>query len=484
MGFFVGSQGLKSPAEAVTWFSRAAESGHARAQGMLGLCYYSGQGVNVDFTQAAHWLHRAADQGDAIAQHGLAVLHARGQGVKRDPALAVEWYLKAARQDHAAAQTNLAAALESGTGVVPNPAEAIYWYRRAAKQGFAPAQCHLGTAYFEGRGVDKDLTEGARWHHAAADQGWVPAQFLVATHHFFGEGVPQDFVQAHKWMNLAAGAGHAAAGEHLQTIEDKLTPQQHGEAQRLAALFAARQSARTSGTAATAPALSTPELKAATTAPDVLASAALELSGGSGFLITTDGHVLTCQHVVAGARRIEVATAAGLLEAKLLASDIPNDIALLKVEGTHKALPLVSSAGGRLGHAVFTIGFPNTTLQGVEPKYSAGTINGLAGAQDEPRHFQLDAAVQPGNSGGALVDEGGRVIGMVQCALNPMKSFQRSGSLPQQVNYALKSDVIFHFLRGHAALAGKLAVPSESELTKQEIIAAAQAAAVRIRAHR
>ena len=464
MGFYLGKQGLKSPAEAATWFTRAAEQGHAKAQGMLGLCYHSGQGVPQDFQKAAHWLRRAADQDDAIAQHGLALLHANGQGVARDPATAVEWYLKAAKQDHAAAQTNLGAALESGTGVVQNLADAVYWYRRAAKQGFAPAQLYLGTVYCNGRGVDKDLAEGARWHQAAAEQGLAQAQFLSGTHYFFGEGVPQDFVQAHKWMNLAAASSHTAAAEHLRTVADKMTPQQLGEAQRLAALFAAR---RTGGATVETP-----------------AHPSSDATAGTGFFITAEGYVLTSQHVVAGAKRIEVITAAGVAQAKLIEADIPNDIALLKIDGRHTPLTLSPSNATRLGHAVFTIGFPNTAMQGVEPKYSAGFINGLGGVQDDPHQFQINAAVQPGNSGGALVDEGGRAIGMIQCRLNPLKTFQQTGSLPQQVNYALKSDVLLTFIRAQPVLAGKLAPPLAKVLSKEESVAAAQAATVRIQAHR
>jgi S1-C subfamily serine protease len=65
----------------------------------------------------------------------------------------------------------------------------------------------------------------------------------------------------------------------------------------------------------------------------------------------------------------------------------------------------------RLGSAVAAIGLPNIGLQGFAPKLAKGEIASLSGAQDDPRYFQTSVPVQPGNSGGALVDERGNVVG-------------------------------------------------------------------------
>ncbi len=66
---------------------------------------------------------------------------------------------------------------------------------------------------------------------------------------------------------------------------------------------------------------------------------------------------------------------------------------------------------------VATIGFPDIGLQGFAPKLAKGEIASLSGAGDDPRYFQISAPVQPGNSGGALVDERGNVIGIVSAKL-------------------------------------------------------------------
>ena len=115
-----------------------------------------------------------------------------------------------------------------------------------------------------------------------------------------------------------------------------------------------------------------------------------------------------------------------------------NDVALLKVNGTCNAVPLVASGGVKLGDSIFTIGFPNTIVQGTEPKLTKGEVSSLAGIQDDPRHFQISAPVQTGNSGGPLVDRFGNVIGIVATRLGDMATLKNTGSLPQNVNYALR----------------------------------------------
>ena len=99
---------------------------------------------------------------------------------------------------------------------------------------------------------------------------------------------------------------------------------------------------------------------------------------------------------------MRLVTAAGAIATKVVKVDKANDLALLKAEGTFTALPVITSRGVRLGATAATVGFPNTGLQGFAPKLARGEIASLAGAQDDARHFQISAPIQPGNSGGAL----------------------------------------------------------------------------------
>ena len=161
---------------------------------------------------------------------------------------------------------------------------------------------------------------------------------------------------------------------------------------------------------------------------------------GTGFFITDDGYLLTCFHVVNhSAATIQVGTKHGLFDAELVQSDSDRDVALLKVTGTFCSLPLVSSNSVNFGEAVFTIGFPNPGLQGLQPKLTRGEVSGLSGFQDDTNEYQISVPVQPGNSGGALVDEYGNVVGIVAARLSDEAAVVTSGMIAQNVNYAIKS---------------------------------------------
>jgi S1-C subfamily serine protease len=182
-------------------------------------------------------------------------------------------------------------------------------------------------------------------------------------------------------------------------------------------------------------------------------------STGTGFFITDDGYILTNHHVIDAANSVSIKTAIGVLRATVVKVDKLNDLAVLKVEGKFKALPIVSSRKVGLGDEVFTVGFPQVTVQGFSPKLTKGAINSLAGIKDDPRNFQISVPIQPGNSGGPLVNEYGNVVGVVVSRLNAIKLLKETGSLPQNVNYAVKSSFANSFLESLPKVVGKLKEP-------------------------
>jgi S1-C subfamily serine protease len=182
--------------------------------------------------------------------------------------------------------------------------------------------------------------------------------------------------------------------------------------------------------------------------------------------------------VVIGTDQIRLFTHTGLLNARLVKLDAANDVALLKAEGTFSALPIVSSRGVKLGNTIATVGFPNIGLQGYSPKLAKGEIASLSGVQDDSRYFQVSLPVQPGNSGGALVDERGNVIGVVAAKLDAATALAASGSLPENVNYAVKSSFLLSFLESLPEVSAKLKEPISTERKFDHVVQSAQAAAV------
>jgi S1-C subfamily serine protease len=94
------------------------------------------------------------------------------------------------------------------------------------------------------------------------------------------------------------------------------------------------------------------------------------------------------------------------------------------------------------------------------PKLTRGEISSLSGVRDNPSEFQISVPVQPGNSGGPLVMESGIVVGVVVARLHDSNTFEQTGSLPQNVNYAVKSDRLLGLLHSVPGLEAKLPKPS------------------------
>jgi tripartite-type tricarboxylate transporter receptor subunit TctC len=187
--------------------------------------------------------------------------------------------------------------------------------------------------------------------------------------------------------------------------------------------------------------------KVAVTALAISACSAYGQASGSGFFITTDGYFVTNQHVVESASSVVIRTANGKsYPAQVVRVDSANDIAILKAEGTFRALPVQTSQSVRRGDKVFTLGFPNTLVQGVEPKYTDGVISSLTGVRDEPNNYQISVAIQPGNSGGPLISSLGNVVGIVASKLSAEAMRKRGGSSPENVNYAVKSNYLVELI--------------------------------------
>ena len=193
----------------------------------------------------------------------------------------------------------------------------------------------------------------------------------------------------------------------------------------------------------------------------------LQIAGfGSGFFVTRDGYFITNYHVIRNAAKVSLKVGDELIEAKIAKTDKETDLALLKAEGTFNALEFSPKRQEDLGQSIFTMGYPQPQLQGVTPKVTKGVISGLEGFMGDIRNYQIDASIQPGNSGGPVADTNGYIVGVVVATLRRGKD----GEMPQNVNYAIKKSYLMAFLDSIPSCATGLQCPSSR--TERDFVSA------------
>lgn len=169
---------------------------------------------------------------------------------------------------------------------------------------------------------------------------------------------------------------------------------------------------------------------------------------GTGFVVA-NGRLLTNAHVVQGCKRMTARNASGqVANAGIGPVDSRRDLAILVVPANFgPPLSFRESPPLRRGDTVVTYGFPLSGLLSSGPTLTTGDISALAGLRDNPLHYQISAPVQPGNSGGPLLDMRGTVVGVIVSKLNAQRIAQRTGDIPQNVNFAVKGSEALAFLR-------------------------------------
>ena len=413
---------------------RAAEQGSDAAQLELGYMYYDGEGVPKDLVAAVRWFRKAAEQGNDFAQAELGYMYYNGEGVPKDLAAAARWYRKAAEQGNNYAQGQLGHMYYNGEGVPKDLAAAVRWFHKAAEQGNDFAQAVLGYMYYSGEGVLKDSAAAARWFRKAAEQGNDFAQVKLGDMYYNGEGVPKDYLLSYAWSSLAAAKGQKYAKDLRDSLERIMTPNQVAEAQRISRKIDAQIASGEK-----------PEmffhLNRVKQQP---------VSSGSGFLVGTKGEILTNYHVINKCDRLTVKHGGTEHGATVKAGDETNDLALLVAHSVKGFVSTLSvSPQTRLGEIVQVAGYPLSGILSNDLNITSGNVSALAGLANNVTHLQITAPIQPGNSGGPLLDETGNVVGIVVSQLNAIETARYTGSLPQNVNFAIKVSVARMFLENH-----------------------------------
>jgi serine protease Do len=167
---------------------------------------------------------------------------------------------------------------------------------------------------------------------------------------------------------------------------------------------------------------------------------------GTGFFVTPMGHVLTNNHVIKDCTKIWAAAPGEPRQtANLIARDETNDLAILKTEIKPAQVPAFNSRP-KIGEDIYVYGFPLSGVLATSGNFTVGNVTATAGLEDDSRMIQISAPVQPGNSGGPVMDKAGNIIGVTVSKLNALQVAKVTDDIPQNVNFAIKASIAENFL--------------------------------------
>jgi S1-C subfamily serine protease len=178
-----------------------------------------------------------------------------------------------------------------------------------------------------------------------------------------------------------------------------------------------------------------------------MAPATALVGTGTGFYVNNTD-IVTAAHVVENCRETRLEDGSAL---RLLGSDPELDLAVLSAEHRSDAwLPIAAAEGPRLGEPVFALGFPfygSDIMANQGLSVTGGNVSALPRVSDAASRIMISAPVQPGNSGGPLLSDGGAVLGVVVARVDDLYTLEHQGSLPQNMNYATSVQQLVPFLQ-------------------------------------
>ena len=192
-----------------------------------------------------------------------------------------------------------------------------------------------------------------------------------------------------------------------------------------------------------------------------------QAGSGSGFLINNSGYVVTNYHVVGSNKKVKIIKHKKNYIGKVVAIDKVNDLALIKIAAQKNLhLKLASNDSDRLDN-IITAGFPYGDSFSDHVKSTTGIVSALVGPGNNTSQLQISASIQPGNSGGPIIDgNNGSVVGVAVAKLDTEKFIEMYRSIPENVNFAIKSSTLKRFLKSNKI---EFSSSDDSKLTNKEI---------------
>ena len=181
-----------------------------------------------------------------------------------------------------------------------------------------------------------------------------------------------------------------------------------------------------------------------------------EAGAGSGFYVSTSGHIITNYHVIDRCEKVSIKLNDEFFDAVTVATDVKNDLALLKTAIMPDHVFALSDDPSYPLQDIIVAGFPHADDLSSSVKFTRGIVSSTAGAGNNLSQIQIDAAINPGNSGGPILDSLGNVIGVTVSSFDEM----------QATNFGVKAKVVKRLMKKNKVL---MASPNKKEISKKNL---------------
>ena len=175
----------------------------------------------------------------------------------------------------------------------------------------------------------------------------------------------------------------------------------------------------------------------------------MKIGSGTGFVISKSGHVISNNHVVGVCKKVMTVVDGKEVFLDILATDKVNDLGLVKGKVKTNTTLSIKSDGAELGEDIVAFGYPLTQQLSDSVKVTKGIVSALSGMDNNYSQIQIDAAIQPGNSGGPALNMNGQVVGVASSGLSKLYMAKKAQYIPENVNFVVASPTLSNFLKAN-----------------------------------
>ena len=175
------------------------------------------------------------------------------------------------------------------------------------------------------------------------------------------------------------------------------------------------------------------------------------IGSGTGFFVNDEGYIATNEHVAGICQSLASYINGETHIFKIIALDKRNDLAVLRGDYRNKTYLNINVMGPDFGEDIMAFGFPLAENLSSSVKLTRGIVSSLSGPNNDITLIQIDAAIQPGNSGGPVLNYNGQVVGVASSGLNKIEMLldEESPYIPENVNFAVSANTLTSFLRSN-----------------------------------